>query len=104
LLRQGLLRLHALRLDGAITATLHALADRPGIAGRRVYFYLGGFDPRFAALSPGALLLAHAIEEAAREGAAGFDFLRGGETYKYRWGARDTQVLHRRLRRAGTPR
>jgi CelD/BcsL family acetyltransferase involved in cellulose biosynthesis len=98
LLRSGVLRLHALRLDGAVIAALYALADRPGGGDRRVYFYLGGFDPAYAALSPGALLLGHAIEAAAREGAVAFDFLRGREAYKLRWGARDTPTHCRRLR------
>jgi CelD/BcsL family acetyltransferase involved in cellulose biosynthesis len=97
MLRAGLLRLHALRLGGRMLATLYALADRPGAPERRVYFYLGGFDPDAAALSPGALLIGHAIEEAVREGAVAFDFLRGGEAYKYRWGARDAATWCRRL-------
>ena len=107
LLRSGVLRLHALRLDGAIIATLYALADRPGRGDRRAYFYLGGFDPDCAALSPGALILGHAIEAAVREGAVAFDFLRGQEAYKLRWGARDTPTSCRRLRHgmgAGTDR
>jgi CelD/BcsL family acetyltransferase involved in cellulose biosynthesis len=98
LLRSGVLRLHALRLDGAIIAALYALADRPGGGDRRVYYYLGGFDPDRAALSPGALILGHAIEMAVREGAVAFDFLRGQEAYKLRWGARDTPTHCRRLR------
>ena len=98
LLRAGVLRLHALRLNGAVIAVLYALADRPGGAERRVYYYIGGFDPRFAALSPGALLVGRAIEEAAAEGAVAFDFLRGAEPYKYRWGARDTPTWRRWLR------
>ena len=80
----GLLRLHALRLDGAIIAVLHCLAH----AGR-VHYYIGGFDPAHAAISPGTLLIAHAIDAARAEGAIHFDFLRGQEAYKYRWGAVD---------------
>ena len=98
LLRSGVLRLHALRLNGAIIAALYALADRPGGGDRRVYFYLGGFDPGCASLSPGALIVGHAIEAAVREGAVAFDFLRGQEGYKLRWGARDTPTYCRRLR------
>jgi CelD/BcsL family acetyltransferase involved in cellulose biosynthesis len=37
-------------------------------------------------LSAGTQIVAHAIEEAAREGATEFHFLRGGEAYKYAWG------------------
>lgn len=80
----GLLRLHALRLDGRIIAVLYCLLH----AGT-CHYYVGGFDPAHAAISPGTLLVAHAIEQARAEGALRFDFLRGQEPYKYRWGAMD---------------
>ena len=95
----GLLRLHGLRLDGELIAVLYCLVD-PAPAHRRwCYYYIGGFDPRFAALSPGTLLVAHAIEQAWAEGATSFDFLRGAEAYKYRWGAVDQPMYTLRLRR-----
>jgi CelD/BcsL family acetyltransferase involved in cellulose biosynthesis len=93
LLAAGLLRLHALRLDDEIVAVLYCLADRAGVRARRCHYYLGGFDPRHAAFSPGTLLVGHAIEQACAEGAAAFDFLRGREPYKYRWGAVDEEML-----------
>jgi CelD/BcsL family acetyltransferase involved in cellulose biosynthesis len=93
----GLLRLHALRLDGEFIAVLYCLADAAPAHERRWYYYLGGFDPRFRALSPGTLLIAHAIEQAMAEGATAFDFLRGAETYKYRWGAVDQPTYTLRL-------
>jgi CelD/BcsL family acetyltransferase involved in cellulose biosynthesis len=93
LLAAGLLRLHVLRLDGAIVAVLYALADPPSCSERRHSYYLGGFDPRHRALSPGSLLVAHAIEQALAEGAVAFDFLRGAEAYKYRWGALDQAMF-----------
>jgi len=34
-------------------------------------------------------MIGHAIEEAVRAGASEFDFLRGKEAYKYKWGAKD---------------
>jgi CelD/BcsL family acetyltransferase involved in cellulose biosynthesis len=89
LLEHGVLRLLALRFNGEIIAVLYCLADPARRAHRRWYDYIGGFDPAFAAFSPGTLLLAHAIDAARREGAAEFDFLRGAEAYKYRWGAVD---------------
>jgi CelD/BcsL family acetyltransferase involved in cellulose biosynthesis len=61
--------------------------------------YIGGFDPRWSALSPGTLLLGHAIEQATAEGAAAFDFLRGAEAYKYRWGAIDEPMFAVRVTR-----
>lgn len=56
---------------------------------RRAYACLGGFDPAEAFVSPGILLIGHAIEEAARKGAREFHFLRGREAYNMR-GARST--------------
>ena len=58
-------------------------------AGNRAFFYLGGFDPEFGALSVGSLAIAAAMERAIEEGASTFDFLAGREAYKYRWGAVD---------------
>jgi CelD/BcsL family acetyltransferase involved in cellulose biosynthesis len=89
LLAAGMLRLHGLRLDGEWIALAHTLADPVPAHARRSRYYIGGFDPRHAALSPGALLIHHAIACAHDEGARAFDFLRGAEPYKYRWGAID---------------
>jgi CelD/BcsL family acetyltransferase involved in cellulose biosynthesis len=93
----GLLRLHALRLDGDVIAVLYCLADAAPAHDRRYYYYLGGFDPRYRSLSPGTLLVAHVIDEAMAEGALAFDFLRGAEAYKYRWGAEDQPMVTLRL-------
>jgi CelD/BcsL family acetyltransferase involved in cellulose biosynthesis len=92
----GLLRLLALRLDGRIVAVLYCLAH----AGNW-HDYIGGFDPAVAAISPGTLLVAHAIERARAEGAMRFDFLRGQEAYKYRWGAVDEGRFGLRRGRVG---
>jgi CelD/BcsL family acetyltransferase involved in cellulose biosynthesis len=93
LLAIGALRLYALRLDERIIAAHFGMGD-----GRREYYYIGGFDPAFEKLSPGALVVAHAMEEAVRAGAREFDFLQGRERYKYDWGATDEpsyrRVLH----------
>jgi len=80
----GDLRLYALSLDGRVQAVLYCFAF-----GGRVHYYQGGFDPACARYSPGTILVAHAVREAIATGAQGFDFLRGGEAYKYRWGAVD---------------
>lgn len=92
LLGEGLLRLHALRIDGAIVAVLHAFR-----AHRRTYYYLGGFDPNLSRLSPGSQIVAQAIRHAMEEGDLAFDFLTGREAYKYRWGAIDEPIYQRRL-------
>jgi CelD/BcsL family acetyltransferase involved in cellulose biosynthesis len=51
--------------------------------------YQSGWDRRYARHGLGNLLVLHALEFAADHGAKVFDFLRGTEPYKYRFGARD---------------
>jgi CelD/BcsL family acetyltransferase involved in cellulose biosynthesis len=51
--------------------------------------YQSGWDPGLARHSMGSVLVLHALERAAGEGAHTFDFLRGREPYKYRFGAHD---------------
>jgi len=98
LLWRQMLRSYVLRLDDRIIGVLYGLSDAPGRAARRFYYYLGGFDPEFERLSPGTLLIGHAIEESIRDGISSFDFLRGQEPYKYLWGARDERTYRRKLR------
>lgn len=58
-----------------------------------VLVYNSGLDPAaFGALSLGEVLTARAIEWAIANGRSTFDFLRGAESYKYRFGAQDTNV------------
>jgi CelD/BcsL family acetyltransferase involved in cellulose biosynthesis len=57
-----------------------------------VFSYQIGFDPKLKRMSPGAIIIAHAIQEAISRGLKEFDFLRGSESYKYRWGARDRET------------
>lgn len=100
LLRAGLLRLLGLRIAGRAVAALYVLADAAGVPQRRWSYYIGGFDPEAAALSPGTLLVGHAIEQAQAEGAQLFDFLRGAEPYKQRWGAVPRAMVNLRVHRA----
>jgi CelD/BcsL family acetyltransferase involved in cellulose biosynthesis len=92
LLRAEVLRMYAMRLNGKIVAMYLGF-----LSGKRAYYYLSGFDPEAQELSPGTALIGHAIEEAVREGATTFDFLRGGEPYKYAWGAHDTHTYCRKI-------
>jgi CelD/BcsL family acetyltransferase involved in cellulose biosynthesis len=79
---RGRLRLHALRWKGQVCAMVYAF-----VHGRRVYSYLSGFDPELASYSLGTVSIFHALRHAVDEGCEVFDFLRGDEAYKYRWGA-----------------
>jgi CelD/BcsL family acetyltransferase involved in cellulose biosynthesis len=94
---QGWARLYALQQGARVLGVYYGFQYR-GAA----YAYLGGFDPDFAYFSPGTVLVGHAIEQAVREGAREFHFLRGDEAYKYAWGAVDRWNT-RRVFRAGAP-
>jgi CelD/BcsL family acetyltransferase involved in cellulose biosynthesis len=96
LLEAGLLRLFTLEHAGAVRGAILALH-----AGSTLAFYVSGYDPGTRALGAGTLLIAHAIEQAASEGAAEADFLRGEEPYKLRWGAVFRPTFRRLLARAG---
>ncbi|MBV8935393.1 MAG: GNAT family N-acetyltransferase [Alphaproteobacteria bacterium] len=94
MLSAGILRLYLLRIGNSVVSAYYGFTAK-----RIAYAYLSGFDHRFAALSPGTQIIAHAIEEAVREGAREFHFLRGGEAYKYAWGAVDRPNTVLTLRR-----
>jgi CelD/BcsL family acetyltransferase involved in cellulose biosynthesis len=91
---EGMLRLYRMHFGDAVAAVYYGFAWRG-----RAYAYIGGFDPDMPRLSPGALILRHAIGAAIAEACTEFDFLRGGEGYKYAWGAIDRRNLARTWRR-----
>jgi CelD/BcsL family acetyltransferase involved in cellulose biosynthesis len=95
----GMLRFYTLGIEGAVTAALYGF--RHADIG---YAYLTGFDPAYSFESPGAILLAHAIEQTIAEGAREFHFLRGRESYKYGWGAVDRWNWRRSFRRSAAVR
>jgi CelD/BcsL family acetyltransferase involved in cellulose biosynthesis len=84
LLDRKVLRFYGLRLEGRLVATLYSFFEREA-----VYCYLQGFDPAYASLSAGTLLLGAVLEDAISEGKKRVDFLRGQESYKYSWGVKD---------------
>jgi CelD/BcsL family acetyltransferase involved in cellulose biosynthesis len=59
----------------------------------RIWVYNSGFDPQFREYSPGWVLLAYLIQHAIETGKHTFDFMRGDEEYKYRFGAQAEYVL-----------
>lgn len=83
LLQAGMLRLHAMLLNRKAVAISFGMLYRD-----REYFYLCDFDPAHVSISPGTLVSAFAMEQAAQHGAKFFDFLQGEEPHKYqKWGA-----------------
>jgi len=63
----------------------------------RLWAYNSAVNRRFLSLSPGWVLLAHQIKWACEHGRAEYDFMRGGEGYKYLFGAKPRDVMHIRL-------
>lgn len=90
--RAGVLRLFGLTLGGGLAGVVYGLR-----AHGRFSFYLSGFDLARDEASPGTLAVAGAIQHELRAGVRVFDFLRGREPYKYRFGARDAACYTVRL-------
>ncbi len=61
--------------------------------GNRIWVYNSGFRPDYQYYSPGWVLLSYLIQHAIKIRKTHFDFMRGDETYKYRFGAVDSFVM-----------
>ena len=59
----------------------------------RLWGYNSGVDRNFIELSPGWVLLAHMLQWANEYKRGEYDFMRGNEEYKYRFGAVDRFVM-----------
>jgi dTDP-4-amino-4,6-dideoxygalactose transaminase len=81
---RGWLRLWFLELDGKTAAVWYGFR----FAGVESY-YQAGRDPSWDASSVGFVLLAHSIREAIADGVQEYRFLRGGESFKYRFANAD---------------
>lgn len=77
---RGWLRLYRLRVDGRAIAAVYGIE-----AGRTFFYYQSGYDPTWAARSPGLVLVGRTVEDAYARGLAWYDFLRGEEAYKLDW-------------------
>jgi CelD/BcsL family acetyltransferase involved in cellulose biosynthesis len=96
---QGWLQLAFVQMDGQKAASLLNFDY-----GGAVLVYNSGYDPdQFSHLSPGIVVTARCIEHAIALGRSKFDFLRGDEVYKYRFGAQDTKVRRLLIARPGVP-
>jgi Acetyltransferase (GNAT) domain len=93
----GVLRIGRLRAAGRVIFMCVGFHE-----GDTVYYYNAGNDPEAHALSPGVVGVAFYLRHGLEQGTRVFDFLRGDEGYKYRWGAVD-EPIHRLIvtRRAG---
>ena len=67
--------------------------------GNHIWVYNSGLDFSFRELSPGWVLLGYLLQWANENGRQYFDFMRGDEEYKYRFGAIDRRVVRAIIRR-----
>lgn len=84
----GWLQLAFMEVNGEKAATMLNFDYQDSIM-----VYNSGYNPhKYARLSPGIVLLAYCIQWAIELGRSKFDFLRGDEEYKYRFGAQPTEI------------
>ena len=65
----------------------------------KLWGYNAGVDRAFMDLSPGWVLLGHVLQWACENGRTEFDFMRGDEEYKYRFGAVNKYVMRVKVTR-----
>ena len=63
----------------------------------RIWVYNSGVDRRFMELSPGWVLLGYLLQWANEKKRAEFDFMRGEEEYKYRFGGVDKLLVRTKI-------
>jgi len=67
--------------------------------GNHFWVYNSGLDYNFGYYSPGWVLLGYLLEWANVNKRQAFDFMRGDEDYKYRFGGVDRFVMRAQIRR-----
>ena len=78
--RDGTLWLATLDLDGEPAAAWYGFSQ-----GDTLYYYQGGFDPKWRKEGVGQVLHGLVIQRAIESGIGRYDFLRGDEPYKKEW-------------------
>ena len=86
--RYGYLWLASLEIDGAKTAASLNFDYK-----NKLWGYNSGVSREHMELSPGWVLLAHTIQWCCDNGRYEFDFMRGDEEYKYRFGGVNKYVM-----------
>jgi CelD/BcsL family acetyltransferase involved in cellulose biosynthesis len=73
-------RFFLLANEGKSIAALYAFLHRD-----KLFYYQAGYDPDYDKYSPGMALIALILEYAIGQHLREFDFLRGDESYKWKW-------------------
>ncbi len=92
--REGYLQLAFMEVSGQKAAGYFNLDY-----GNKIWVYNSGLDRKFMELSPGWVLLGYLLQWANEHKRAEFDFLRGDEDYKYKFGGQNRHVMRVRVSR-----
>jgi len=90
----GCLQMAFLTVDGEKAAAYFSMNYL-----ERIWVYNSAIDQRFSEYSPGWVLLGHLLRWANENGIKEFDFMRGNEAYKYRFGGIDRFVMRAVIKR-----
>ncbi len=92
---KGWLKFYFLDINGEAAASLLCFDYHNDIL-----VYNSGFDAeKFGELSPGNVIISYSIQHAIELGRAHYDFLRGDEVYKFRFGAVADDIFGVRIKR-----
>jgi CelD/BcsL family acetyltransferase involved in cellulose biosynthesis len=78
--KRGWLSLSSLDVDGIAVASSYGFKYNS-----KFYYYLHGVDPAYNKYGVGNLMVSFLLKKSIEEELTEFDFLRGDESYKYRW-------------------
>ena len=94
----GWLKFYFVEMNGEPASALLCFDYR-----NEILVYNSGFDvEKFGYLSPGNIIISYSIQHAIELGRARYDFLRGDEVYKFRFGAIAEDVLGVRIFKQST--
>lgn len=94
----GVFRLSFIEVAGKKVAGAIGFVDH---ARDRLLLYNSAFDHEWKPLSPGMVLVAEMIRVSIEEGLEGFDLLKGGLEYKYRFGSHPRKLMRLRATLGG---
>lgn len=93
LAKEAMLRLYLLNLNSVPVASVLCFD-----VGNRFFLYNNAYDDRFRSLSVGLLSKVLTVKDAIERGKKVYDFLKGGEPYKYRLGGKPVKIYRCHVR------
>ncbi|MDC0707373.1 GNAT family N-acetyltransferase [Stigmatella sp. ncwal1] len=92
LAEQGQLRLYTMKVGGQAVASVYGIVHRDTF----IYFQ-SGYDPEWRNRSVGLVLVGETFKDSIESGLTEYDFLRGTETYKSDWAAKQRRTVALRI-------